>query len=785
MRVFIKHARASLIRPGVSPRPHRLDHPRPRTSPADDVNPPDPSPSPARRACVTGAHRELAEETLPHFEQLKERVALAMYRGEGPDGVAAASVDAASRFAGSVANTLDAKVEALEAASAATGARTADLEHVSLARAAWQLAAVYFIEPGEGTGVVTERLAEWYRRNGAALNFGGVGALPVRLRALIDGVAEAGDRPETAGGFWDCLAGLVAMGWSDAAADLVALHSCWAEWRQGMAAAKPAAELLEAVVALIRTAPRMATADEERPAGDGSYPPSVATSVPQFQAFREAWTRQVRDVLSDGALFDAVTDDATSNGARGALEVLAGDETALARACRGGWLELMIASARHQYPGLRAAEHAALMERCVARCGAGESPELDELLGAIIAGDASRTTDVCARYFSPWFIAHLAEMLAASAGGPAAAMAVGGADGYGGERMGFRSASSVAAESHVMTYCASLATRANTRHLALRYLPHCADRGAGAAAQILRRERPPPGSLAPDRATGSDEPDPDVAFAKTLGSLELCADAGLTEVGLGVARAAAADARARGDETSAVAWLRIRAGGVAGVAALALEQLPAAHVASADPSAAALALVRLAMGHPGAEAPASNNAGGDEDAAALADGEWRSAGATAAPGPAGFLDALAALRGALTELARAGTTASDAAGAKRAVGSAAVSAAARRAGGSLVALLGHSAGQSHLWTEALFHAVPLLEGAHASLTAKEIQLCMARLEQVSGAGTVTKGDLLRADVEAVNDESDLRAAAARTALARAYARACVTGAGGGRGIVAR
>ena len=127
-------------------------------------------------------------------------------------------------------------------------------------------------------------------------------------------------------------------------------------------------------------------------------------------------------------------------------------------------------------------------------------------------------------------------------------------------------------------------------------------------------------------------------------------------------------------------------------------------------------------------------------------GGWRSGdgGRDGAPGPAGFLDALAALRGALAELARAGTTASDAAGAKRAVGSAAVSAAARRAGGSLVALLGHSAGQSHLWTEALFHAVPLLEGAHASLTAKEIQLCMARLEQVSGAGTVTKGDLRRA-----------------------------------------
>ena len=138
-----------------------------------------------------------------------------------------------------------------------------------------QLAAVYFVEPGDGTGVVTERLVEWYRRNGAALNFGGAGALPVRLRALIDGVAEAGDRPETATGFWDCLAGLVAMGWSDAAADLVALHSCWAEWRQGMAAAKPAAELLEAVVALIGTAPRMATADEERPR------PRVTVRIPR------------------------------------------------------------------------------------------------------------------------------------------------------------------------------------------------------------------------------------------------------------------------------------------------------------------------------------------------------------------------------------------------------------------------------------------------------------------------------------------------------------------------
>ena len=711
---------------------------------------------------------------------MRERIGLAAHRGEGPDGVAAASVDAASRFARSVGDALTRKVEALELIAADVGTRTADLEHMSLARAAWELASMYFVEPGDGTGVVTERLVEWYRRNGAALNFGGPGALPVRLRSLIDGVADAGDRPESAPMFWECLAGLVAMGWSDAAADLVALHSCWAEWRQGMAAAKPAAELLEACVALIRTAPRMATAEDAGAGTNDAYPASVATSVPQFMAFREAWSRQVRDVLNDGALFDAVTDAHTSEGARATLEVLAGETTALARACEGGWLELMVASARHSYPTLRAGEHAGLMSQCVGVTGPGTSPELDELLGAIISVDTERTAAVCAKYFSPWFIAHLSEMLVAAAGQGYLVGATGG-DALGAPSVlrapAPQMAGSTTAESHMMNYCASLATRSTTRRLALRYLPHCATRGAGVAARILRKECPPPGSLIDPNA---EHADPDVAFAKTLGALEACRGAGLVDATLGVARSAAADARARGDQEGAVAWLH-RAGDVRGVAALALEQLPTAHQASVDPSDAAATLVRLAAGHPGAEA--GLNAGGD--AAAIADGEWRSVGAVAAAGPAWFLDALAALRGALTELVRAGTTERYAAGAKRVVGSAQVAAAARRAGGSLVALVGHSAGQAHLWTEALFHAVPLLEGAHVALTPKEIQLCMARLEQVSGAGVGTKGDLRVADDEGVMNEFDLRAAAARTALARAYARACVTGAGGSRGIGVR
>ena len=89
------------------------------------------------------------------------------------------------------------------------------------------------------------------------------------------------------------------------------------------------AELLEAAVALVRTAPRLGRADVDpsddettsNDADDGharaADPP--ATSVPQFMAFREAWTRQIRDVLADATLFDACGDVAAAEGSRGVI----------------------------------------------------------------------------------------------------------------------------------------------------------------------------------------------------------------------------------------------------------------------------------------------------------------------------------------------------------------------------------------------------------------------------------------------------------------------------------
>ena len=139
-------------------------------------------------------------------------------------------------------------------------------------------------------------------------------------------------------------------------------------------------------------------------------------------AFREAWTRQIRDVLADTSLFDACGDVAAAEGVRAALSAMLGDETAVARAPRpGGWLELAVAEARCRYPLARAAgDHAAIARRCVAARGPGASEEMDRLLLAAAEADAAAVVAACAAHLDAWFLAHLAEMLVAAAGGDTA-----------------------------------------------------------------------------------------------------------------------------------------------------------------------------------------------------------------------------------------------------------------------------------------------------------------------------------------------------------------------------
>ena len=561
-----------------------------------------------------------------------------------PSAAAAASVAAAAHFARDVALALaeatdeaEARAQALTTggrndtttgdasfAESATDAAAHDAALLAVSRATWSLAVTYFVEPGDGTGFVADRLADWYREHATSLGFG-PDSLPERLARLLAAIQdpdapELRVRPERAEGYWPCFASLVALGWTDAATDLLGMHGCWAEWRVGKPDAKPLAELLEAVVALLRTQPGM-TGEKAFESGSSRDARKEATSAPQLAAFREAWLRQVRAVLDDAALFDAVSDAASAEGARHALAALAGTERGARAAKSGGWLELAVADARCRFPDARAGTHGSLVRRALAAAGPGPSPEMDALLASVMEMDAARFVAACAAHTEAWFQAHVAELP------PRRRARARVRDARAGPRRGREGVFSRRGRPLVQRRDAQAAdardargdaggdVRGGVRARARDEAAHARARREGAravpyprrgrAAAAVRASAPAPGAYAEDaeesvegddKADVSDnmetETDEDARgnddgahervndrraarlaaeYDASRRAFETCAAFGLSRAGLGVARCAAAAARQRGDAQGAAAWAH-RAGDRAGVAASALAQ---------------------------------------------------------------------------------------------------------------------------------------------------------------------------------------------------------------------
>lgn len=775
---------------------------------------------------MTGPFRSLADATLAPFERLRHRLDLAA-RGD-PSAAAARCASAARLFAAAVSSRLATHAAAAaERASAAPEDESlaASAGYLAAERAAWQLCHVVFVEPGDGTGVVSGAVVDWFRENASALALGERG-VPERLRATLTDIAAVADenasanagviedarKPEDAAGYWSCFCALVALGWTDAAVDLAHLHSCWDEWRMGKASAKPHAELLEAVVALLRCAPRLERVDEAELVEEEAFgadtedggvwepreadPASaslrgvarersafVATSAPQLAAFREAWTRQVRRVLDDAALFDQCPDANLAESAELALRSMAGEETAVARAVgeEAGWLELFVAEARCRFVSLRpSGDCAALARRCVAARGAGASPEMDHLLLAILEADAAAVASACSKHLDAWFLANVAELLVAAAGGESWADTAFAGAALRRPVATLRGATQ--AELHLVEYGSALATRRSTRDHAARVFPRCHTRGAGAGDAVARAAAHPPGAayFCPSPAAEAR-----AAFEAAERAVAACASAGLPAGALaGVAWRASASAWRRGDAHAAAAWAH-RAGEASGpgaeqhsgfsVGALALAQLPDAEAAARDPAAAAAALARLAADH-----PYSGDSGGTS---AVATGD--PSGGGGGGGAAGFLDALASFRASLAALARVGAGAESSARAAEAVSSRAAVSAAHRTADAFLALLrnDHASCEAarHLWRECAFAAIPLLEGEASATSASAAELALARLEQARFADRGSAGEAERSALEAdaatagTRTPADAREQAARLALARAYARACVAG----------
>lgn len=261
-------------------------------------------------------------------------------------------------------------------------------------------------------------LARWLRDNAAAVA-GGVGASPLPP-ALATQLLEAA-LPEADARYWPAVARLAALGWVDAALELLGLHSAWLRFDGSVAAADEAARgavgALEAVTLLLRRFPVLSTPGVVHAAG------REFGSASELLAYRRSWQAQAGALLGDVALWRGCEagDKATAAGLRELLGVLAGDEGALTAAA-ASWLELLVAQLLHIYPGAgRQAELRQLLQRCFDAGGGAAAPEFLQVAAAALEAcselDAQAAMRVCSAFCSDWFMAHAPPLMAAHSSG--------------------------------------------------------------------------------------------------------------------------------------------------------------------------------------------------------------------------------------------------------------------------------------------------------------------------------------------------------------------------------
>jgi len=436
--------------------------------------------------------------------------------------------------------------EALRESLASEG-EDVDANETSLSLAVWELLEAYFVTQGGGLGVGTDEIVSWYRRNAANLALGEKSASS-RLRELLQALRESA-RPEEEKGYWNMVATMVAIGWSDAAIDLMNMHSAWAEWRLRKTSVRPQVELMEAAIALLQTLPRLG--------GDEGG----AASVPQFVKYRNEWLRQVKSVLAEGGLFNSCWGP-TAEGVRAALLVLAGDERAIA-ANVGNWMELMLAQLQHRYPTLKIhGEHESLAQASKRAKGPLATEALDSLLLSVMAGDAQTVVSVCSRHLDSWFMAYSTTMLSRAGGAQADVLR--------------RPTASGASQSelYMLEYCSALSTSKTTRELAVSLLAACCPlRGAAMISQALM-------CIAMEEDENETEDD-----ANARAAYNRAVELNLTSTSSKIAHMASERARANGYVALAFDWLR-ECGDLPATDELARDLARIADVDEGDPSAA-------------------------------------------------------------------------------------------------------------------------------------------------------------------------------------------------------
>ena len=178
---------------------------------------------------------------------------------------------------------------------------------------------------------------------------------------------------------------------------------------------------------------------------------------------------------------------------------------------------------------------------------------MDHLLIAIIEADAAAVASACSKHLDAWFLANVAELLVAAAGGESWADSAFSGAALRRPVATLRGASQ--AELHLVEYGSALATRRSTREGAMRVFPRCHTRGAGACDAVARAADRPPGAAYVSGSRGNPPRNASRLKRRAERALAACAAAGLpASAHAGVAWRASASARRRGDAHAAAAW---------------------------------------------------------------------------------------------------------------------------------------------------------------------------------------------------------------------------------------
>ena len=624
------------------------------------------------------ARRQVLHDAAPLWARLRERL-----RGPGLRGPERR--EAVAAYASSVRGVL---------AAAAAGGPEACPPDLTLEAAVWALAEAYLVAPRPAEGAVAGAFADWAAAHARALvgggPAGGADAAAAGLAAALAGgrtLEEMGELPEC----WGALARLVARGGGGAGAGAAegetlvvrALAALISRFRQGGSAAdavlaEPLLAALESLQVLLQSRPRLA--------GDG-VPAATAPlchNIADLVAQRERWREGCALLRDDAALWERcrAAGPTLAGGVQDCVAVLLGDGAAL-EAATDNWLEMTAAMLQHVYPtACTPVEMRQIADYCISRKGADDGPS--QVVLSILTTDLEEAAARCSQLFSPWFVAHVADLLES-----AQLPSYGAADMLEGALPGGSPAGSLS-ERYCLDLAESLMPHYTTWPVAALYLSHCRVSGRAVLDKLLLSLPVCEDGWVADKALAAA-----AQFQRPRVEQRICRILGVHHWRLGQLGAA-------------VAWLR-RAGDREGLEILAqdlmgrLEDVLVGAAPEGDPEMERMEalMASLAGGGEGAADAGADLAGDGNDALS-------------------FLRQLRKLQLSLAAFSEA-----------RAPGD--LAQARDRSKAALLSLLAPGVCPRRLWVPLMFHGVPLLEAeAPGAFSAQETEGLLQQLYEVVG-----------------------------------------------------